>query len=414
MMDGSRIGRLAPIAMLLGGAISANQAIAFSGYETAVRTACAAASRPAPVTTTDVCSTCHSGSNFGTTTAAMTAYRAGGTTLLDFFCAATPPANLPPSVTVPSTTVAGVEGTAIAFTVGVTDDAGRANVTLTSTALPSGATFDPATGAFAWTPASGASSNSPFSITFTATDQGGLTDTVTVSITVTPANSGGGNVAPTIQVPAAQTVTVNKPLSFTVSATDQDGDIVTLTASNLPAGATFTQDSGQNANGQYTGTFNWTPTTAGTYSVTFKAADDFATPASATATVNITVTEVPPTGGGTVDSISLGEARWNRRNSTLKVSGAAKGSKVAGLTVSIYDAATGAKLGTSMVRFNGTWSFVKANVTPAPCAIKAVIEGVAATRSVRGAPESCKGNGDDHGDHGNHGIHGDRGDRGDH
>lgn len=327
----------------------------------------------------------------------MTAYRAGGTTLLDFFCPATPPVNQPPSVTVPSTSVAGVEGTAIAFTVSVTDDGGRANITLTSTALPPGATFNAATGAFAWTPAAGAAAASPYSITFTATDKGGLTDTVTVNLTVTPANTGGGNVAPTIQVPPAQTVTVGKQLTFSVSATDQDGDHVTLTASNLPTGATFVQDSGQNANGQFTGTFAWTPTTAGSYSVTFKAADDFTTPASATATVRITVTEAPPTGGGSVSSISLGQARWDRRHSKLTVSGSVKGTNVAGLMVTIYDAASGTQLGTSMVGFKGTWSFTTTNLKSAPCSIKAVVDKVTATRKVRGAPESCEGDeSDDH------------------
>ena len=394
-MTDSKIRRIAPIAVMIGGAFAANQAIAFSGYEATVRSACATGSRPAPVIAADVCSTCHSGSNYGASTAAKTAYRAGGTALLDFFCAAPTPTNLPPSVTVPSTSVAGVEGTAVAFTVSVTDDAGRANVTLTSTALPSGATFNAATGAFAWTPATGASTTSPYSITFTATDQGELTDTVTVNLTVTAANTGGGNVAPTLQVPAAQTVTVNKPLTFSVSATDQDGDLVTLTASNLPAGATFKQDSGQNANGQYTGVFTWTPTTVGSYSVTFKAADDFTTPASATSTVRITVSEAPTTGGGAVSSISLGEANWNRRSSKLKVSGTVKGSNVAGLFVSIYDAATGAKLGTAMVGFKGTWSFVKAGLKSAPCSIKADADGVTATRWVRGAPESCRGDDDD-------------------
>lgn len=399
-MNRSRIGRIAPLAMMVGGAIAANQAIAYGGNETIVRNACSAASRPAPVIAADVCSTCHSGSNYAASTPAKTAFKAGGNTLLDFFCAAPTPTNLPPSVTVPSTTVAGVEGSAVTFKVTATDDAGAANVKLTSSALPSGATFNAATGAFAWTPLAGASSTSPYSITFTATDQGGLTDTVTVTVTVTPANTGGGNVAPTIQVPAAQTVTINKPLTFSVSATDQDGDIVTLSASNLPAGATFKQDSGQNANGQYTGTFTWTPTTAGTYSVTFKAADDFTTPASATATVKITVTEAPPTGGGAVSAISLGEANWNRRSSKLKVSGTVKGTNVAGLFVSIYDAATGTKLGTAMVGFKGTWSFVKSGLTSAPCSIKADADGVTATRSVRGAPESCSSDeGDDHADH---------------
>jgi hypothetical protein len=58
-------------------------------------------------------------------------------------------------------------------------------------------------------------------------------------------------------------------LSFTVSASDQDNDHVSLSASGMPSGATFT-DHGNN-----TGTFSWTPssTQSGTYGVAFRGND---------------------------------------------------------------------------------------------------------------------------------------------
>lgn len=83
----------------------------------------------------------------------------------------------------------------------------------------------------------------------------------------------GGNVPPPPETPPVlnpignKSVMLNGNLQFQVSATPTDGDVVTLTASNLPAGATF------NATNE-NGTFLWnnaSPT--GTYNVTFYATD---------------------------------------------------------------------------------------------------------------------------------------------
>jgi subtilisin-like proprotein convertase family protein len=65
----------------------------------------------------------------------------------------------------------------------------------------------------------------------------------------------------------SQSVAENGTLQFQVVATPTDSDAVTLTASNLPAGATF------NATNE-TGTFQWmTASPTGVYSVTFTATD---------------------------------------------------------------------------------------------------------------------------------------------
>jgi len=74
---------------------------------------------------------------------------------------------------------------------------------------------------------------------------------------------------PVLQFIPDRTVQEGHQLSFIVEATDQDGTIPALTASSLPAGASFSEQ----ADG--TGIFDWTPAVgqAGTYPVTFIASD---------------------------------------------------------------------------------------------------------------------------------------------
>lgn len=77
----------------------------------------------------------------------------------------------------------------------------------------------------------------------------------------------GVDIPPVLGAIGNKSVTVGSNLQFQVSATPTDSDAVTLTASNLPAGATF------NATNEV-GTFQWlaaSPT--GAYSVTFYATD---------------------------------------------------------------------------------------------------------------------------------------------
>lgn len=69
-----------------------------------------------------------------------------------------------------------------------------------------------------------------------------------------------------LTAPTHVTAIEGQSLSFTVSATDIQGRQVVLTATGLPAGATFID------NGNNTGTFSWTPTASqiGTFIVTFQ------------------------------------------------------------------------------------------------------------------------------------------------
>ena len=103
---------------------------------------------------------------------------------------------------------------------------------------------------------------------------------------------GGANNPPSLNVPGAQTVQAGTTLNFNVSGTDPDaGDTVTLSASNVPANASFNQTSGNPANGQ----FSFTPSQAQsgqTFTVNFSATDNHGL--SVSRSVAITVTSGPP------------------------------------------------------------------------------------------------------------------------
>jgi len=81
----------------------------------------------------------------------------------------------------------------------------------------------------------------------------------------------------------------NTNVTFTVRATDIDGDNITLSAVSLPSGASFPT---QTAASAVTSTFNWTPSSPGSYSVTFRAVDDSEDAFVTTRSVSITVQEV--------------------------------------------------------------------------------------------------------------------------
>src|SRR5581483_10945261 len=133
-----------------------------------------------------------------------------------------------------------------------------------------------------YTPA--ANYNGPDSFTFKANDGSADSATTTITLTVAPVCD-----PPVLTVPGAQTASTNNELVFTVSASDPDGGALTLQATNLPTGATFTKPSAN------TGQFRWTPAAtvpSGTITVTFKVTDNCApTALTDTKTVNITVTQ---------------------------------------------------------------------------------------------------------------------------
>jgi hypothetical protein len=139
-------------------------------------------------------------------------------------------------------------GEALTFTVEATDPDGDA-LTYSASNLPQGASFDPATWNFSWTPTSDQAGVYP-NVRFQVSD-GSLTDsediTITVNSVVQPPLT---NHSPLLGAIGDKTVNGGEALTFTVEATDPDGDALTYSASNLPQGASFDPA---------TRTFSWTP-----------------------------------------------------------------------------------------------------------------------------------------------------------
>ncbi|HEX7077587.1 MAG TPA: putative Ig domain-containing protein [Candidatus Eisenbacteria bacterium] len=158
-------------------------------------------------------------------------------------------------------------GSLLAFTVAASDPDGDAITSLAASPLPAGATFtanaSATSGTLAWTPT--ILQGGSYTVTFTAANALSGTASTTISVDATTDRP------PIVQAPAKLDVNENALLTFMVSASDPDGDaIFSLTASPLPAGASFT------ANVAHTsGTFSWTPSFSqrGTYNVTFTASN---------------------------------------------------------------------------------------------------------------------------------------------
>ncbi len=107
------------------------------------------------------------------------------------------------------------------------------------------------------TPASNYNTSTSIQFIVTVSDGNGGSDSDTLDVLVSAVND-----APVIATLTDQTGEEGAELVFTLTATDVDGDALTWTSSNLPTGATLTD----NTDG--TATFSWTPdyTQAGTYS----------------------------------------------------------------------------------------------------------------------------------------------------
>lgn len=148
------------------------------------------------------------------------------------------------------TTASVSEGALLSFVVHAADPDNEPITSLVAQNLPPGAAFNPdpgdTTGSFTWTPAFAAAPG-PYDVRFIASNALSGADTTTITVT---------NVdrAPNIVAPVTATIAEGALLSFVVHAQDPDGDAMTLTAPNLPPGATFTPHSGDT-----TATFAWTP-----------------------------------------------------------------------------------------------------------------------------------------------------------
>ncbi len=167
---------------------------------------------------------------------------------------------------------------------------------------PAGATLSPS-GQFQWTP-SEAQGPGVYPITVRVTDNGDppLSDARTFTVTVAEINA-----PPVLTAIGPRSVNEHELLAFTVSAHDSNDippNAVQLSASNLPAGATFDP---------LTGDFAWTPGESqdGAHTVTFTATDDGTPPLVVSEAVVLTVNEVnvAPVLGALVDyTVNPGQA----------------------------------------------------------------------------------------------------------
>ena len=101
-------------------------------------------------------------------------------------------------------------------------------VTYNVSGLPAGATFDPDTALFSWTPAD--HQNGTYNVVFTATNDGyggTLSTSITVPITVLIVNH-----APVVTPIADITLTAGQPFNQAVQAVDPDGNPMTLSVVN--------------------------------------------------------------------------------------------------------------------------------------------------------------------------------------
>ena len=154
--------------------------------------------------------------------------------------------------------------------------------------VPTGASIDPSTGAFTWTPTE---AQGPGTYTFdVCVSDGALSDCETITVTVNEVN-----LPPVLNPIGNQEVDELDTLTFTATASDSDIPAQTLTFSledgttgEVPDGATIDPDTGE---------FTWTPTEAqgpGEYTFDICVSDGVDTVCE-TITVTVNEVNIPPT-----------------------------------------------------------------------------------------------------------------------
>ena len=181
-----------------------------------------------------------------------------------------PAENRPPQITlIPAQSVN--EGSELVFTVSPSDPDPNDSVTLSAGNLPSGASFDPGTGLFSWTPGYQQAGN--YNVTFTAEDNGGLTSSIQVNITVADTNRN-----PMFTSTPILDAISNEPYAYTANAADPDDHSLTFSLVQSPSGMTIDST---------TGAIAWTPTEPGSVIVEIQATDAYGAAANQLFTITV-------------------------------------------------------------------------------------------------------------------------------
>jgi hypothetical protein len=111
--------------------------------------------------------------------------------------------------------------------------------------------------------------------------------------TVTITTSGGNNPPSIANCPQPVSVSAGQLVQFSVNATDPDGDNLSLQATNLPSGGSFSPSNPVVGSSSVTGTFSWVPSISqtGNFTVSFRATDSPGGLTSSFCNVAITVTQ---------------------------------------------------------------------------------------------------------------------------
>ncbi len=178
------------------------------------------------------------------------------------------------------------EGTALTFTATAVDADTPANGLMFSLAgtVPAGATIDPITGVFTWTPTE-AQGPGLFTFDVVVTDDGSpaLSDSESIQVTVNEVN-----LAPVVTAVANQAVDEGSLVTVTLTATDSDLPANSLTWSLITAPARAMIN-------PTTGEFSWVPSEAegpGIFTVTARATDNGTPTLFGETTFTVTVNEV--------------------------------------------------------------------------------------------------------------------------
>ena len=232
-----------------------------------------------------------------------------------------------------------VELQALTFEAGATDADADA-LTFTLIDAPSGASMNPTTGRFSWTPTEAQDGAHQFTVV--VSDGHGGTDSETITVTVDEVNA-----APVLAPIGNKSVNELVALTFTAFATDSDLPKQTLTftlGAGAPAGAAITS----------AGVFAWTPTEAqgpGTYPITVTVSDGNG--GTDSETITVTVAEVTEPVNSAPVLAPIGNKSVNEL-ATLSFRASATDADGDTLTFALVGAPTGALINTSTGIFSWT------------------------------------------------------------